>query len=78
MKSFVLRRRSHKYKTVITSEKGRTVAQAVSRWLPTVAARIIVLIACGICGGQGGTGASFLRVLQFPLPIIIPSISPSS
>jgi hypothetical protein len=27
---------------------------------------------CGICGGQCGTGAGFLRVLPFPLPILIP------
>jgi hypothetical protein len=24
---------------------------------------------CGICGGQNGTGAGFLRVLRFPLPM---------
>jgi hypothetical protein len=33
---------------------------------------------CGICGGQGGTGAGFLQVLQFPLPILIPSASNTS
>jgi hypothetical protein len=32
---------------------------------------------CGTCGGQGGTGAGFLRVLQFPLPSI-PPITPHS
>jgi hypothetical protein len=56
---------------------GRALAQAVSRWLPTAAARVRVLAACVVCGGQSGTGAGFLRVLQFPLPIISP-ISPSS
>jgi hypothetical protein len=25
---------------------------------------------CGICGGQSDTGAGFLRVLRFPLPLI--------
>jgi hypothetical protein len=56
---------------------GRAVAQAVSRWLPTVAARVRVRAACGVCGGQSGIAAGFLRVLRFPLPII-PPISPSS
>jgi hypothetical protein len=33
----------------------------------------------GICGGQSGAGAGFLRVLRFPLPIFIPpNNSPSS
>jgi hypothetical protein len=27
---------------------------------------------CGICGGQSGTVAGFLRALRFPLPILIP------
>jgi hypothetical protein len=52
---------------------GRAVAQAVSRWLPTAAARVRVRAACGACGGQSGTGAGFLRVLRFPLTIIPPS-----
>jgi hypothetical protein len=56
---------------------GRAVAQAVRRWLPISAARVLVLAACRFCGGQSGTGAGFLRVLRFPLPII-PPISPSS
>jgi hypothetical protein len=31
---------------------------------------------CGICGGQRGTGAGFLRVLRFPLSMHIPSTAP--
>jgi hypothetical protein len=57
---------------------GRAVVQAVSRWLPTAAAQFRVRAACGVCVGQSGTGAGFLRILRFPLPIIIPPISPSS
>jgi hypothetical protein len=47
----------------------RAVAKTVSRWLPTATARVRVLAACGVCGGQSGTGAGFLRVLRFPLSI---------
>jgi hypothetical protein len=57
---------------------GSAVAEAVSRWLPTSGARVLVRAACGVCGGQSGTWAGFLRVLWFPLPIVIPPISPSS
>jgi hypothetical protein len=59
------------------AEIGRAVAQTVSRWLPKAAARFHIRAACGVCGGQSGTGAGFLRVLRFALPII-PPISPSS
>jgi hypothetical protein len=58
---------------------GRAIAEAVSRWLPTAAARVQSRIwSSGICGGQSGVGAGFLRVLRFPLAIFIPPNSPSS
>jgi hypothetical protein len=59
--------------------KGRAIAQAVSRWLPIVAARVRARVwSSGICGEQSGAGAGFLWVLRFPLPIFIPPNSPSS
>jgi hypothetical protein len=58
---------------------GRAIAQAVSLWLPTAAARFRARVwSSGICGGQNGAGAGLFRVLRFPLPILIPSNSPSS
>jgi hypothetical protein len=58
---------------------SRAIAQAVSCWLPTAAARVRARFwSCGICGGQRGAGAGFLRVLRFPLPIFIPPTAPQS
>jgi hypothetical protein len=55
------------------------MAQAVSRRLPTAAARVRDLAkSCEICGGQNGNGAGFLRVLRFHLPILISPIAPQS
>jgi hypothetical protein len=63
------------HETVI-SVLGRAVAQAVSRWLPTAAARVRSRVwSSGICGGESGVGASFLRFL---LPIFILPIAPQS
>jgi hypothetical protein len=57
---------------------GRAIAEAVSRWLPAAAARVQSRVwSIGICGGQSGAGAGFLRVLPFPLSFIPPN-SPSS
>jgi hypothetical protein len=60
--------------------KGRAKTEAVSRWLPTAAATgSRPGLASGISGGQSDVGASFLRVLRFPLPKpFIPPTSPSS
>jgi hypothetical protein len=63
----------------LPQHKGRAIAQEVSRRLPTAAARVRAQVrSCGICGGQSGTGACFLRVLRFLLPILIPPIAPHS
>jgi hypothetical protein len=60
-------------------EPGRATAQAVSRRFPTVAARVRARVrSYGICGGQIRTGAGFLRVLRFPLTIVITPIAPQS
>jgi hypothetical protein len=58
---------------------GGAIAQTVSRWLATSAARVRARVwSSGICGGQSGVGAGFLRVFRFPLPIFIPPNSLSS
>jgi hypothetical protein len=58
---------------------GRATAQVVSRQLPTAAARVRAQVrSCGICSGQSGTGAGFLRIRRFPLPNLIPPIAPHS
>jgi hypothetical protein len=49
------------------------------RSLRTAAAWVRARVrACGICGGQSDTGAGFLRVLRFPLPIFLPPVAPQS
>jgi hypothetical protein len=64
---------------LVTRSLGRAIAQAVSHWLPTPAARVRARVwSCGICGGQSGARTGFLRVLRFPLPIFIPPIAPQS
>jgi hypothetical protein len=58
---------------------GSAIAQVANRWLPTAAARVQTrLWSSGICVGQSGAGAGFLRILRFPLPIFIPPNSPPS
>jgi hypothetical protein len=45
-----------------------TLRVEVFHWLDTAAARVRALLrSSGICGGQIGTGADFLRVLRFLL-----------
>jgi hypothetical protein len=58
---------------------SRAIAQAASRWIPTAVTRFRDRVRSrGICCGQSGTEAGFLRVLRFPLPIFIPPIAPQS
>jgi hypothetical protein len=58
-------------------QKGRAIAQAVSRRLPTAVTRARAQVrSCGICGGQSGPWAGFIRVLMFPLQILIPPTAP--
>jgi hypothetical protein len=58
----------------LISKLGLAVALAVSRGLPTAAARIrYQLMSCGICGGRSGIGTDILLVVQFPLPLIPPT-----
>jgi hypothetical protein len=63
----------------LTINSGRAITQAVSRRLPTAAARVRAQVrSYGICGAQSGAGAFSLRVLRFPLPILIPPTAPHS
>jgi hypothetical protein len=58
---------------------GHAIAQAASRRLPTAADRIRVqVMSRGICGGQSGIEAGFLRVLRFPPLILISPTAPHS
>jgi hypothetical protein len=63
----------------LTLKDGSAMAQAVSRWFSSASARIrIQVMSCEICGEKIGTGAGFLRVLPFPLPIIPRTVLHSS
>jgi hypothetical protein len=54
------------------SGNGLATAQAVSSRLPTAAVRVRSQVRlCGICGGLNGIVVGFLRVLRFPLPVLI-------
>jgi hypothetical protein len=55
------------------------MAKAVSRRIPTGKARVQPnVMSCWTPAGQSGTGVDFLRVLRFPLTILIPPGAPHS
>jgi hypothetical protein len=58
----------NRYESLIyLKKKGRAIAQAVSRWLPTAAARVRARVwSCGICGGQVALGQVFSEYFGFP------------
>jgi hypothetical protein len=67
------------YAIVIGEPKGKKARLRLECRLPTAAARVRAQVrSCGIYGGRSGTGADFLRVLRFPLPIVIPPTAPHS
>jgi hypothetical protein len=56
---------------------ARILPEITQRQLPTSAVRVRAQVrSCGIYDGQSGTGAGFLPVFRFPLPILIPSTAP--
>jgi hypothetical protein len=58
---------------------GNRISVMVSSRLTTATVRVPTQVkSCGICGRQIGTGAGFLRVLRFPLPILITPTAPHS
>jgi hypothetical protein len=72
-------RRNFQYGHNLAKKGGCAVAQTISHQLPTAVGQIRAWVrSCGICGGQSGTGAGFLRVLEFPLPSIPPTAPHSS
>jgi hypothetical protein len=66
----------HDFKQKYNTTEGNTghiIAQAVRYRPPTAAARVRSQVKLhGLYSGQNGTGAGFLRVLRFPLPLLIP------
>jgi hypothetical protein len=61
----------------VWSDSGPAIDQVVRLQFPTAAAQVQSQVrSCGVCDEQSGTGEAFLRVLWFPLPILIPLIAP--
>jgi hypothetical protein len=63
----------------LVESTGRAIAQMVSRWLPTEAARLRArLWPCGICGGQSGVGEDFSEYFNFPCQFALRRLLPQS
>jgi hypothetical protein len=59
--------------------KGRAIAQAVSRRLPTAATLVRAQVRSWVfVVDKVALGEGFLRLLRFPLPILIPPTAPHS
>jgi hypothetical protein len=66
---------SSRFSSVYLSDCGNTIRNR----LPTAEARVRAQVrSYGIRGEQIGTGAVFLRELQFPLRILIPPTAPNA
>jgi hypothetical protein len=62
---------------ILNNSCGGAIVQAVSRQFPIATGRVRAQFrSCWISSGKSGTGAGFLLVLYFPLPILIPPIAP--
>ena len=58
------------YMSINWPERGRAMAQAVSRRPFTTEARVRSLVSpCGICGGQSGTGTGFSPSMSVFSPV---------
>jgi hypothetical protein len=65
--------------TVNNDLAGHATVQVANRRLLTAAVWVRSQVRSrGFCGGQNGTGAGFLQVIRFPLPILIPPNAPYS
>jgi hypothetical protein len=79
MESSVFQDISQCSKSEVNRGLWRGVAQAISHWLPTAIVRVQGrVMLCRICDRQSGSGAGFLQVLRFPLPVIPPTAPHSS
>jgi hypothetical protein len=63
----------------LTAVFDSAIAEAVGSRLPTAVTLVRAQFgSCGVCGKQSGSRASFLQLLRFPMPILIPLTSPHS